>query len=115
MDKIPGHSPCLNYSYLRGYAPHLTWLLLQRAKTPVCHAGHLVRLAYRYILLLHPKGWSQNRVKIFYLHNVKIAPLTPSLPSIFTVEFSSADSYDNCGQETWYVIEGKATYYPHIR
>ncbi len=33
------------------------------------------------------KGWSQNRVKIFYLYNVKIALLTPSPPSIFTNEF----------------------------
>ncbi len=61
------------------------------------------------------KGWSQNRVKIFYLYNVKITLLTPSLPSIFTDEFSPADSYDDCGQKTCYHIEGKATFYPHIR
>ncbi len=29
-------------------------------------------------------GLSQNRVKNFYLYNVKIALVTPSLPSIFT-------------------------------
>ena len=34
------------------------------------------------------KGWSQNRVKIFYPNNVKIALLTPSLPSIFTDQFT---------------------------
>ncbi len=65
--------------------------------------------------LSRTKGWSQNRVKIFYLYNVKIALLTPSLPSIFTDEFSPADSYDDRRQETWYHIKGKATYYPHIR
>ena len=46
-------------------------------------------------------------MKIFYLYNLKIALLTPSLPSIFTDEFSPTDCSDNCGQETYYHIEKK--------
>ncbi len=48
----------------------------------------------------HFKGWSQNWVKIFYLYNVKIKLVTPSLPSIFTDEFSPTDSYDGHEHET---------------
>ncbi len=43
------------------------------------------------------RGWP--RVKIFYLYNVKITVITPSLPSIFTDQFSPAQSYDGHKQE----------------
>ena len=33
-------------------------------------------------------------MKLFYLYDVKIALPTPSLPSIFTDQFSPADIYD---------------------
>ena len=46
-----------------------------------------------YTIKFH-KGWIQTRVKIFYLFNVKIDLLTPSLPSIFTDKCSPMDAYD---------------------
>ncbi len=49
--------------------------------------------------ILDTKGWSQNRVKIFYLYNVKIVLLTPSLPSIFTGEFHPSTAMT--GREQW--------------
>ncbi len=62
--------------------------------------------------MVNIKGWSQNRVKIFYLYNVKIERLTPS-PSIFTDGFSPVASYDHHGQETFHFNEGKPTLYTH--
>ena len=55
---------------------------------------------YNFELMDILKGWSQNRVKIFYLYIVKITLFTPSLPSIFTDQFSPTYSYDGCKQET---------------
>ncbi len=70
---------------------HKNWWSLSPVQTgPITFAKLLKCCVHR--------GWSQNQVRVSYLYNVAL--LTPSLPSIFTDEFSPTDSYDSREHET---------------
>ena len=89
-----------SWSQIRSFTPKSSQLLLREAESE----------SASYLCL--DKWWSQNRVKIFYLYNVKITPLTRS-PSIFTDAFSPTTSYEHLDQEILHLNEWEDHLYPH--